>query len=304
MPTSIDEMVRRMHTYRDQIESEVIGSLDDELARIFQTAERRLAARKGLFKRFALSSNGHIEKTVENVEMAGEVLRDLRKDVDKWIIGPGKQWVNGSVPKIHAAGRELARINLDVSFLSPELVRSAFQNVSVAERSVLKVGYQDLYKITGTVGDDVAEWFRQELTTAVIEGIPVQSRTGGDSLESRLIKSGRIRPIKIRAKTGRIIHQSLQQRSQWIARVESARIVNRTHETLASDVLGASAVYINSNPRDSRTTDVCLRASRRKAMTLSQWDESDLGRPPRSSHLCRSVLIGGRPDWFEGRMAA
>ena len=34
---------------------------------------------------------------------------------------------------------------MDVRFVSPDLIRSAMQGVSVAERAALKVGYQDLY---------------------------------------------------------------------------------------------------------------------------------------------------------------
>ena len=304
MPTSIDEMIRRMHAYRDTIEDEVVGPLVTDLQRIFGRAETELAKRQTLFTRFALETNGTIQKTVENVEEAARILQEVRGDVDRWIVGPGREWVNGGVSKIHAAGRELTRINMDVRFVSPDLIRSAMQGVSVAERAALKVGYQDLYSIVGTVGDDVSEWFRREMTTAVIEGIPVQGT--GDSLTNRLIESGKLRPVEIRTQNGRLVRRSLKQRAQTIARVESARIVNHTHETLATEILGDEAVYINSNPRDSRTTDICRRASARGPMTLKDWDDSNFGRPPRLRpfHMCRSVLIGGQATWFEGRAAA
>ena len=128
----------------------------------------------------------------------------------------------------------------------------------------------------------------------------------GDSLTNRLIESGKLRPVEIRTQNGRLVRRSLKQRAQTIARVESARIVNHTHETLATEILGDEAVYINSNPRDSRTTDICRRASARGPMTLKDWDDSNFGRPPRLRpfHMCRSVLIGGQATWFEGRAAA
>lgn len=304
MPVSIDTMIRRVHEYREAIEDDVVGPAQKELERIFSKAEVALAKRQDLFNKLATTPDGKIQKTVDNVEEAGRILGELQGDIKKWIVAPGKRWAKEKVPVIHRAGRELARVNLDVEFVSPRMIRSVFANVSTAERAVLKVGYQDMYKIMGTVGDDVAEWFRREMLDAVLEGIPVVGK--GDTLANRLIESGRLKPVKIKTKTGRIITRSVKTRAESIARIESARIVNHTHEVLAQEALGDEAVYINTNPRDSRTTDICRRASQQKPMTLRQWDESEFGRPPRLDpfHLCRSNLIGGRPEWFEGRQAA
>lgn len=303
MPVSIDTMIRRVHEYRDQIEDEVVEPARAALERIFAKAEVALARRRDLFNRFA-TSGGRLAQTVENVEESGRILEELQGDIAKWIVGPGKQWANERVATIHRAGRELARLNLDVDYISPELIRSLFRNVSVAERAVLRVGFQDTYKILNTVGDDVAEWFRREMLDAILEGIPVQGK--GDTLTNRLIESGRLKPVRIRTETGRIITRSVRARATGIARIESARIVNHTHEVLAQQALGREAVYLNSDPQDSRTTDICMRASRQAPKTLREWDASQYGRPPRLNpfHYCRSVLIGGRPEWFEGREAA
>ena len=173
----------------------------------------------------------------------------------------------------------------------------------MAEKGILKGGYTSGYTIMNTVGDDVGQWFRQTMLDSVVEGIPVDHYNPKvDSLKSRLIEGGRIKPLFIKSKTGTIIHRSVKQRAQAIARIESTRIINRTHDALAEETLGDEAVFRNSNPQDSRSTFICEHASRQKAMTLEAWDNTTYGRPPRLSpfHLCRSVLIAGRPEWFEG----
>jgi hypothetical protein len=76
--------------------------------------------------------------------------------------------------------------------------------------------------------------------------------------------------------------------------------MNPVHESLCAAALGDAAVYANENPMDDRTTEVCMEASRQEPMALEQWSASRWGRPPRLRpfHLCRSVLVGGRKEWF------
>ena len=301
MPVSIPTMVRRMHAYRDEIEGATgpLGEAAIDLERIFARAEVALARimRRHL-RTLETGEAGALAKTPENIEAAGRIVERMQVDIEKWLVGPGKAWAKKTVPIAHGAGRELARINLDVRFVSGEMMAAAFRNVTADERAILKVGFESTYEIMGTVGNDVATWFRRTMADSILEGIPVQG--AGDTLANRLMDSGRIKPLTIRAKTGRIIHRSLRQRANAIARVESARIVNKTHETLAETALGTEAVYVNSNPQDDRTTDICARASRSAPKTLRQWDNSSFGRPPRLNpfHLCRSVLIGGQREWF------
>jgi hypothetical protein len=85
-----------------------------------------------------------------------------------------------------------------------------------------------------------------------------------------------------------------------IARVERAKVMNSVYQSLCDAALGDEAVYINDNPLDDRTTEICLDASRQEPMTLAEWSASRWGRPPRLRpfHLCRSVLVGGRKEWF------
>jgi len=296
-------MIREMHLLRDVLEKDVVGSAANELQTIFGTAEVELAKQEKLFQALLTDKNGLIENIPANLEAAGAHYRNVVKpQIDDWITGPGKAWVEKTVPAMHTAGRRLASVNLDVQDLSPELVKAAFDNVLVGEKAVLRVGFTDGYRIMNVVGDDVGEWFRQTTNDAVIEGIPVTHYDPNvDSLQSRLMHSGRIKPITIKSKTGKTIHRSIKQRAQAIARIESTRIMNRTHEVLADEVLGDEAVFRNSNPQDSRSTFICTHASSQKAMTLLEWDNTPYGRPPRLSpfHLCRSVLIGGRPEWFD-----
>ena len=301
MPVSIATMQRRMATYRDQIEDEVVGPAKDELERIFREAEVHLARKARLFETLIVDrSTGQLSRAVANVEKANGLLAQVDAEIRRVIVAPGHVWADQAGELAHAAGRQLARVNFNVSQVSPELVRAAFENVTLTE-GALRVGYEDMYRIINTVGSDVGTWFQRETLDAVLEGLPVVSKTGGDSLMARLVESGRLKPITIRTETGKLIRRSVAQRAEAIARIEMGRIVNRTHEDLAAEVLGDRAVYRNSNPNDSRTTDICRRASRQTPMTLQAWSDSTFGRPPRLRpfHLCRSVLIGGQAEWFE-----
>ena len=297
-------MIRRMHDYRDEIENGIIADDGAALTRIFDRAEKRLASVEKEFTRLALSTDGNIAQIPENIAEAQKIVDEFSNEIEAAIVRPGKDWAKGAMPRAFGAGRNLARVNLDVDFISPELVSSVFKNVSGAEKAVLEVGFKNSYRIMNVVGDDVGDWFRREMLDAVIDGKPVQG--GADSLTSRLIQSGRIKPLKIKTQSGRIITRTVRQRANTIARVEMARVVNQTHEVLATEALGDDAVYINSNPRDSRTTDICLRASAQPAMTLRDWDKTEFGRPPRLNpfHMCRSVLIGGEASWFGDRTGA
>jgi len=293
-------MIERVHKYRDQIEDEIVGPSRDELARIFDRAEIKLAGEAKRFNSLITSPNGALASTPAAIEKAQSILADLDDEINRYIRTPGKEWANQAAGLAHTAGRELARVNFDVDKVAPELVQAAYKNVTLT-RGELLVGAEDMYKIVNTVGDDVGEWFRRETMDAVLDGVPVVNKLGGDSLMNRLIESGRLKPITIKTQGGRLIRRSVSQRAEAIARIEMGKIINKTHEKLASDILGDDAVYRNSNPRDSRTTHICRRASAQPPMTLEQWSASEFGRPPRLRpfHLCRSVLIGGEADWFE-----
>lgn len=293
-------MIQRMHAYRDEFEEEIVGPARDELARIFAEAEVSLARASRQLEQLAVTrTTGGLQSTVENITLANQVLERLQAEVRRVIVDPGHVWADQAGELAHAAGRELARINGNVAAVSPALLRAAVDNVTLT-KGVLRVGYQDMYAILNTVGADVGEWFRRECMDAILEGLPVVSKTGGDSLMKRLVESGRLKPIVVKTESGKLIRRSISQRAEAIARIEMGRIANRTHETLAQEILGKEAVYRNSNPRDSRTTAICREASALKPMTLAQWSASRFGRPPRLRpfHLCRSVLIGGLPDWF------
>ena len=303
MPRTIPSMIAEMHRLRDALEDGVVGDSVAELEGIFASAEVELTKQEGLFQSLLTDKDGKLQNIPENLEAAGTYYRDkVVPQIDDWIVGPGKQWAEKNVDTMHKAGRRLARANLDVRAVSPELVKAAFDNVSVAEKGVLKVGYQSGYQIINTVGDDVGTWFRQQMMDSVVEGIPVTHRDlNVDSLQRRLMEGGRLQPSAITGKNGTTFYRSVKQRAQAIARIESTRIINRTHETLAEETLGDDAVFRNSNPQDSRSTFICSHASTLKAMSLEDWDNSSYGRPPRLSpfHLCRSVLIAGRAEWFD-----
>jgi len=299
MPT-IETMITRMHDYRDQIEDEIVGPARDELARIFDRAEIELGRESKRFNELITSNDGKLASTPAAIAKAQDILKGVDVEINTYIRGPGKQWANQAAELAHTAGRQLARVNFNVDQVAPELVQAAYKNVSLT-RGQLLVGAEDMYKIVNTVGDDVGEWFRRETMDAVLDGIPIVNKSGGDSLMNRIVESGRLKPITIKSQSGRLIRRSISQRAEAIARIEMGKILNKTHEKLAAEILGDDAVYKNSNPRDSRTTDICRRASNQAPMTLEQWSASEFGRPPRLRpfHLCRSVLIGGEADWFD-----
>lgn len=303
MPASVKTMVRRVHAFRDEIESAVVGPLEAELESLLSRAEVALARRMGTGLKLSTYPDGKIKQTVENIEEAGRIVQQLQDDIDLWIVGAGKKWANGAIPKIHQAGRELAKINLDVSGVNQDLLRSVFEVIQPSERALLKAGYQNTYQSITRIGDDVADWLRREMMDAVIEGIPIVGP--GDTLVGRLVQNGRLKPIVVKTKNGRLITRTVKQQATTLARENSARIINHTHDTLGHAALGGAPVGINSNPNDSRTTDICRRASQQPPMTRREWQNSEFGLAPRYEpyHFCRSVIIWGRAEWFKDRAA-
>ena len=300
MSVSINQMIRAMHKARHEIEINQIGGLSAELAGIFDRAERKLyRERERFFRGLTTNSRGEIIGSVKNIELARKAVVHVKKRVDELVKKPGMVWGDKMVNAMGEAGRELARVNLTTDFVPQAKIDAVFKHVSSTERAILKVGRYDAYSIIGTIGDDINEFFRREMLDSVAEGIPVQGP--GDSLANRLFASGRLKAIPVYTKDGRTIMRSARTRADAIARVESAKILNATHEDVTKQALGDEAVYRNSNPRDSRTTDICLQASRQEPMTLLEWSRTRFGRPPRLRpfHLCRSVLIGGMKEWFE-----
>ena len=299
MPQTIPEMIVTINRLRNQIEREVVDELAVKpLVAIFDRAERELWKQRRLFLGLDVTPQGTIKQSVKNLEASIKITDDLQSEINRWIVRPGRRWTDRVLPILDDAGRALARANLDVDLISQDLVDEVFRHIPNTERAVLRVGKTELYHIMGTVGTDVQDWFRFEMLDAITKGLPVQ---GAGSLAQRLFESGRLRPIMVRTEKGRLIRRSLRQRANAIARVESAKIINAVHDSLGEKALGPDRVGLNSNPRDSRTTDICLRASRQPPMTKQEWIASPLGLPPRLRpfHWCRSVIIWGEPDWFD-----
>ena len=300
MSVSINQMIRAMHKARHEIEINQIGGLSAELETIFDTAERKLyRQRDRFFKGLSTNAQGEVIGSVKNIEAARKAVANVKEQVGKLVTAPGNVWSDKMVNAMGEAGRELARVNLTTDFIPQAKIDAVFKHISGTERAILKVGRSDAYSIIGTIGDDINEFFRREMLNAVAEGIPVQG--AGDTLSNRLFASGRLKAIPVYTKNGRTIMRSAKTRADAIARIESAKILNATHEDVTKQALGDEAVYRNSNPQDSRTTDICRYAAREKPMTLIEWSRSRFGKPPRLRpfHLCRSVLIGGMEEWFE-----
>ena len=301
MPLSINRMIREVGEYRDELQRTVVAGAQKELERLFLKAEVALYRQKHLFEILETGADGKLVRSVKNVERAGAIVEKLQRDIHDYITGPGRKWADAAVPKMNRAGRRLARKNLNVDFVSQTAISEIFKHVPQAERALLRVGKDELYTIVNTVGDDVSAWFRREMLDGMIEGIPVVGP--GDTLERRLFESGRLRPVSVRTEKGRWIRRSIAQRARSIARIESVKIINATHDTLAREALGEEElVGRNSNPSDSRTTDICRRAARQAPMTREEWINSAFGLPPRLRpfHECRSVMIWGRREWFDG----
>lgn len=86
---------------------------------------------------------------------------------------------------------------------------------------------------------------------------------------------------------------ALEDRAQRVARDALANTSNRTYERWTT--AAGFDYFVNYNPLDERTTDICESASEQQAMTLEQWDASPYGRP-RRHHLCRSHLLAVPDD--------
>lgn len=296
MALTITQLADRVRTLRERIEAEAVNGQVKALTAVLRRAERRLAQELTLFRGLT-TNNGHLVKSVANIEHAGRVVERAEKAIQRELVKPGYEWTNGMVAAMQTAGEQLARANLTVPWISQEAVDAVFAHLPRDVGAVLRVGKESGYTILNTVGADVQDWFRNTLLDAIVEELPVQ---GAGSLAERIASAGRIRPITIRTKTGGTITRSVATRANAIARVECAKVMNGVHQTLADAALGDETVYLNINPLDDRTTDICLQASRQPPMTMAAWSKSRWGRPPRLSpfHLCRSVLLGGRPEWF------
>ena len=212
---------------------------------------------------------------------------------------PGFDWADNMALWAHDNGRAMAEMNLNFHLIDQKAVRATFAHVTPAEAGVLRVGVTDSYRIIGTVGKDISDFMRRELTSAVVQGIPT---LGPGSLAERLFESGRLKPLKIVGKDGKLYTRTVEQRAVAIARVESAKIAQAVSEVKITEVLGEEAVYTTINPEDDRTTPICLQASQQPAMTMAEWRASKWGVPPRLEpqfHLCRSHLLGGTKAMFK-----
>ena len=298
MALTIEQLAERLQRLRDEIERTAVNGQVKALERVLVRAERRLAQELTLFRGLT-TRNGHLVKSVQSIIDAAAVVDRAERAIRAELLKPGYEWADGMVAAMQTAGERLARANLSVPWISQPMIDEVFRHVPRGVGAVLRVGKEQAYQVLGTIGADVQDWFRNTLLDAIVEELPVQ---GTGSLAERIAASGRIKPITIRTKSGRTITRSISTRANAIARVECAKVINGVHNEMAEAALGDAAVYLNSNPIDDRTTDICLSASRQKPMTLEAWSKSRWGRPPRLSpfHLCRSVLIAGRPEWFEG----
>jgi hypothetical protein len=300
-------MIEDMHLYWGEIEANVVLQGQAELAEIFTRASRKLYQSRDAF--YGLRQvDGHLAADPEDLVKASRILEGLQGEVETFLVGPGQKWAKDRMPKLLKAGRELARQNfVDVRSINQDLVKAAFQHVSTAEKGVLKVGFQDQYKILNTVGDDVGEWFRRTLMDSMVEGIPIEAPLGTDSLFNRLYESGRLKPQTIRAKDGRLIHRSLEQRAQAIARVENNKVINRVHEVVGEEALGGEGLWKDAGPIDGDTTNICLDASLQAPMTRQEWAQSPWGLAPRIDrdfHLCRHFMLGVKKEWEDSKVVA
>ena len=147
MALSIPAMISKMHRLRDEIEDEVVGQAALDLKAIFNSAEEKLALKESAFKTL-LTKGDQLQNIPANVDAASAIVNELMGEVDEYLIGPGQQWADDIIPKMHKAGRDLARANLNVKFLDSDQLKSTFDLVSMSEKAVLKTGYNDTYKIS------------------------------------------------------------------------------------------------------------------------------------------------------------
>jgi len=286
-----------------------VRQFESELFGIFTSAERTLRRNaERLYGAIRTGPDGRMLGDPAALARIDRLRGQITQATQDNLVKPSRAWADQVIPDSWARGRQLARTNLQTDLIDQDLVKESFLHVRPGEKGVLKVGLEDTYKIMGTVGDDIGEFFRSTMTESAILGLPVQGP--GDTLANRLFQSGRLQPITIRTADGRIIRRTLRQRAVSIARVETAKVFNRVHVEKTKEVLGGAgpeglgdvALYANINPEDTRTTPPCEQASDLEPMTLDEWDSSPLGRPPRLKpqfHLCRSFLMGGTRAMFE-----
>lgn len=273
-PALIEDLAYEMFLQSGRFQGNV-RDWESRLYRIFSDAEKKLFAERGrILSR--VPTGGPTPSAIARIDKLAD---QVRQGVQSDLVEPGRDWADDAILGAFRDGKALARTNMSFDLIDRETVRQAFKSVRAAERGVLEVGVRDTYRIMDTVGDDVADFFRDTMTDAAIRGIPIQGR--GDTLENAIFEGGRLRPQTIRTADGRLIRRSMRQRAVAVARVETAKVYNRVHELKTKEVLGEEAVYANANPEDTRTTKPCMEASGQEPMTLEEWDKSAWGRPPR-----------------------
>lgn len=299
MPPNLLRQVADEMAARDSAFARKVEGYEQELYSIFDAAERDLVTRRTqILSILPVDEQGRILKGVDHIDRIDRQVADIRDVLAKNLVEPGRGWADQAVNDAFRAGRMLARANVSHGLIDFDAVRLAFETVHDAEAGVLRVGLRETYDILRTSGDDIAAFFRQEMVRAATLGLPVQ---GPGSLAERLFESGRIKPITVRTKDGKIVHRTVRQRAVSIARIETAKVYNREHQVKAEEIFGAETVYVNINPRDHRTTPLCEEASRQPPMTMLEWERSKWGLPPRLDpfHLCRSHLLGATRELFE-----
>lgn len=299
MPKSLHTIAAEM----DQFIHDLDGPTQDlelDLLRIFLEAERALyLQRDSILVQLNTDTNGKLVNSNENLARIDALIRQVDGTLNSVLINPGFGWTDSMALFAHESGRALAGINLSMSAIDQAVVRATFAHVTLAEEIALRSAAGGSYAAVNAVAKDIGDFIRRELTNAVIHGLPT---IGPGSLAERLFRSGRLQPLKIVGKDGRIITRTVEQRAVAIARVESARIANAVQNEKTIEVLGDFAVYKNINPEDDRTTAVCMAASKQLPMSMEAWLASEWGIPPRlvpDFHLCRSVLFGGTVAMFQ-----
>tara|TARA_Y100000310_G_scaffold63233_2_gene58555 strand:+ start:14091 stop:15818 length:1728 start_codon:yes stop_codon:yes gene_type:complete len=297
MARSIKEALRAFEGTLDKYDGSV-ARREAELLNIFDDVVTKLYVDRGALYGQLKTEGGKLTGTADELARVEGFIDQVKRGLRPALINPGREWADAAIPEAFSWGREMARTSMTHNLIDEDLVGQAFAHVLDAEAGVLRVGIQDTYRVMGTIGNDIGEFFRRELTEAMILGLPVQ---GPGSLTERLFESGRLKALTVKSSSGKIITRSLRQRAVAIARVEMGKVTNRVHEIKTVEVLGKEAVYVNINPEDNRTTDICLRASRSKPKTMAEWDKSPYGRPPRLRpfHLCRSALFGATRDMLK-----
>ncbi len=271
--------IRRAAQRNSQIRRGILNKKANELAGIFVSAQETIA-------NLLLTEAGQEPFTASRVEALSSQI-DLI--VSRELTQPGTAWVEANVPELYNVG-----ITQGARTYTSQTAATVFDQVPSARVRETFLNFTRGPTYAGILQDGFRNWLgeiqrtdvqmvdsiRRTLTEGTIAGL------SNNEIVENLLVEGQIKPLIL--DNGRKI--SAETRARGLVRTEGLRSINQA-EISANTESGLNA-YVDVGTRDEVTSGICRVAQRQVPHTLSWWQKSPLGIPPRHIQNCRDELMG------------